>query len=173
MKITIFTDGGITGENKEDQPCYSAYIATCDSGYGELASRSKVDKGTSNQAEYRGLLLAIEDLPELLEIIKSNCEDTEVEFKSDSKIMVNQLNGTFKTKDPKLKILKDLAKEKLSQIDNSVKISFTHVKRELNPLTDLLCNLAKQDIIKCEALQTLKTFKTTHNLNKYKALKDV
>jgi ribonuclease HI len=167
MNIVVYSDGGVTGENKEDKPCFCGYVTYLNGM--ELCSRSIVDIGTSNQAEYKGLILAIDDLNLLYA-----SSDTTIKFKSDSKIMVNQVNGTFKAKDVKMIELLATVKQKMLKFtDAGFSVTIEHVKREKNKIADLLCNLAKQNIIKTNPFQSLSDFKKQHNLTKYKAFKGV
>ncbi|MBU0506032.1 MAG: ribonuclease HI family protein [bacterium] len=86
---------------------------------------------TNNQAEYEGLILALTELKKL--------EATNILLNADSELMIKQLNGIYRVKNPKIldlyiraqKIIKDLRP-----------ISFVHVPRNENKKADLLANMA-------------------------------
>jgi ribonuclease HI/ADP-ribose pyrophosphatase YjhB (NUDIX family) len=84
---------------------------------------------TNNQAEYQAVFLGLERAKELGSDI--------VEFRLDSLLVVNQLNGVYKIKNRDLwpihASIRDLAK----QFD---KVTYTHVRREFNRLADGMVN---------------------------------
>lgn len=63
---------------------------------------------------------------------------------SDSQLMVRQLNGEYRVKDEKLKILRDRARHLLRQFDS---YRILHVRREMNKLADRLANRGIDDAI--------------------------
>ena len=63
---------------------------------------------------------------------------------SDSQLMVRQLNGEYRVKDEKLKILFDQARHLLRQFDS---YRILHVRREMNKLADRLANRGIDDAI--------------------------
>ena len=85
---------------------------------------------TVNEGEYNALLLAINAVWLKLFLCKSS---TQIEFRSDSQLMVRQLNGHYKCKSPKLSLLKkqiwDTAR---SLIKVGCVVSFVWVPREQN-----------------------------------------
>jgi ribonuclease HI len=171
MNLVIYTDGGVTGDNKDDKPCYFAYVAYLNGK--DCLSCSAEGLGTSNQAEYKGLLLALNDIPNLIKNLPED-ELISITFKSDSKIMVNQINSKFKAKDSKLIQLLFVSVLDIQYwTSKGINFTFEHVPREENKIADLLCNLAKQNIIKTNPFQSLSDFKKQHNLAKYKVLKDI
>jgi len=85
-------------------------------------------RGTNNVAEYPGLLIGLEALPQL----KKNTV-----VQSDSQLMVRQLNDEDRVKDEKLKELFRRAVSLLRQFDS---YRILHVSREKNKLADRLAN---------------------------------
>jgi len=86
---------------------------------------------TNNVAEYEGLLKGLEKSIEL--------GATELTSKSDSQLLVRQLNGQYKVKAPHIIPLVQKAKKLLVQFK---KVEITHIPREQNSMADALCNEA-------------------------------
>ncbi len=123
--IKVFTDGGSRGNPGKSACAFVVYDT------GNIIHQDKVFLGvnTNNQAEYNGLLFALRFINE------KSIQD--VEFYSDSELMVKQIKGIYKVKDSGiLKIFTDVKKE-ISKIPN---FSITHIRREENTLADKLVN---------------------------------
>lgn len=86
---------------------------------------------TNNVAEYEGLLKGLEKSLEL--------GATQITVRSDSQLMVRQLNGQYKVKAPHIIPLVQKAVRLLGQFK---KVEITHIPREENSLADALCNQA-------------------------------
>ena len=84
---------------------------------------------TNNVAEYEALLMGLEALIEL----KRN----KIVVQSDSQLLVRQLNGEYRVKDEKLKVLYQRAAGLLRQFGS---YRIVHVRRELNKAADRLAN---------------------------------
>lgn len=84
---------------------------------------------TNNQAEYQAVYAALQKALELG--IKN------VDFRLDSNLVVNQLNGIYKIKNRDLWPIYEKIKELEGQFN---RISFTHVRREFNRLADGIVN---------------------------------
>ena len=89
-----------------------------------------IGKTTNNVAEYKALI-------EALKFAKKS-EANEVIVKSDSQLVVRQVNGNYMVKDKKLKIL---LKEVLNLVEKFSTFSIIHIPREENKIAD---NLAKK-----------------------------
>jgi len=98
----------------------------------EVAQVSKsIGIATNNIAEYTALLEALK--------LAGQMGFTRIHVKADSELMIRQLNGIYKVKNPDIKVLFDqivLLKMNFSTI------SFTHVPREQNKRADFLANMA-------------------------------
>lgn len=123
----LFTDGGARGN-----PGPAAIGGVLYNGDKEIKTFSVfIGNTTNNQAEYQALLKGLElahkeDLEELACFL-------------DSELVVKQLNKEYRVKD------KELAKIFVKVWNLSLKfkkISFSHVRRELNKEADRLVNLA-------------------------------
>ncbi len=132
----VYTDGGSRGNPGPAGAGVS--ISLCKDGEcTSLIERYKfLGNITNNQAEYQALLLALDELTKL------NIKD-EVNFYLDSKLVVEQINGNYKMKNPGLMPLFDKAKLLLAGL--GVKYIFTYVPRERNKLADKLANQAMDE----------------------------
>jgi ribonuclease HI len=90
---------------------------------------------TNNQMEYRalceaaGFLLRVDDL------------GPEIEFRSDSMLVVQQLNGVWQQKEPSLRDIYNLALGRIAKLRLRVpKLSIGWIKRDFNMEADALCN---------------------------------
>ena len=80
-------------------------------------------------AEYKGVYLALKRAVEL--------GITKIDFRSDSSMVVNQLNGIYKIKNRELWQVHEQIAELAKHFE---KISFTHVRREFNQVADKVVN---------------------------------
>ena len=92
---------------------------------------------TNNVAEYEGLLMGLEAL------LKASKKRIRVQ--SDSQLLVRQLNGEYRVKDEKLKMLFQKAVTLLRQFESC---RIVHVPREENKLADRLANKGIDDALK-------------------------
>jgi len=88
-------------------------------------------KTTNNVAEYEALVMALEEATRL--------GAREAEVRSDSELLMHQMNGVYRVKSPHLRPLHEKA---ASLASGFRKIKFIHVKREANREADRLANLA-------------------------------
>ena len=86
-------------------------------------------KATNNVAEYAGLLMGLEEALKLL--VKR------LRVESDSELLVRQLNGIYRVKEPRLIALNQKARELLRRFDS---YRIIHVRREQNRIADKLAN---------------------------------
>ena len=126
--ITIYTDGGSRGN---PGPAGIGYVIKDSDGNNlELGSKF-IGTKTNNEAEYLALISALEQAKKIT--------SEQVNIIADSELMIKQLRKEYKVKQNHLKILLEQV-ETLSQ--NFSKITYSHVKRELNKEADLLVNQA-------------------------------
>lgn len=88
---------------------------------------------TNNQAEYRALISALK--------YAVGVKATEVEIRSDSELIVRQMNGSYKVKNADLKPLYQEAKRLAGSIST---FCLNYVPREYNRQADKLANQALQ-----------------------------
>jgi mutator protein MutT len=84
---------------------------------------------TNNQAEYHGVRLGLEKALEM--------GARTVDFRVDSLLVVNQLNGVYTIKNRDLWPINERIRELASEFE---KVTFTHVRREFNQLADGMVN---------------------------------
>lgn len=84
---------------------------------------------TNNQAEYHGVRLGLEKA--LTMGVKT------VEFRLDSLLVVNQMNGIYKIKSKELWPINERIHELIGKFE---KVTFNHVRREFNQLADGMVN---------------------------------
>ena len=151
-KIAQLLEDSISGLERQQaasmiEPIFTAYIDGACRGnpgpgsigvvlcnqQGEVVEQIKEVLGpcTNNVAEYSALLKALEKARQL------NIDT--ILIKSDSQLLVNQLQGIFKVKDEKIKILYDQA---LALMQGFKKVEFLHIPRVENKLADELANAA-------------------------------
>lgn len=84
---------------------------------------------TNNQAEYHGVRLGLEKALEM--------GAKTIDFRLDSLLVVNQLNGVYKIKNRDLWPINERIKELATKFE---KVTFSHVRREFNQLADGMVN---------------------------------
>lgn len=84
---------------------------------------------TNNQAEYHGVRLGLEKALEL--------GAKTVDFRMDSLLVANQLNGIYKIKNRELWPINERIKDLVTKFDS---VTFSHVRREYNQLADGMVN---------------------------------
>lgn len=128
--VIAYFDGSISGENTyygfivyRDHQTYNSYgNKTILFGGNGLSGR-----GTSNESEYKSLIKCIK------QCFKYNV--TDITIFGDSKLIINQVNDTWKTKNERMIVYRDIARDLLSQF-NSYKLKW--IRREENKIADLL-----------------------------------
>jgi ribonuclease HI len=96
-----------------------------------LMISNKIGVTTNNQAEYQALIKALE--------YAVSSKAIEVEVRSDSELIVNQMNGSYRVKNPDLKPLHTEAKRLAGLIE---KFGIMSIPREHNRQADKLANMA-------------------------------
>jgi len=133
-KIIIYIDGG-----SRQNPGPSAFgVVFVDESGKVIKSYSKyIGYATNNEAEYQGLIFALKKTKALFG--KDKAKNLPIEIKSDSKLVVSQMNGSYKVLDPKIQKL-FLEAWNLKIDYKNLKISL--VPREENKLADQQVNKA-------------------------------
>ena len=103
-KVVIFTDGGA-----EPNPGPAAIGAIIKDEQGRVVSAisQAIGRATNNQAEYRAIIAALESAVKL--------GASQVEIRSDSELVVRQINGRYRVKNASLKPLYQQVKQLQSQ----------------------------------------------------------
>ena len=127
MKVTVYSDGGSRGN-----PGKSAYaIVVVSDGRVVHEHAEFLGVHTNNYAEYRGLIAAINKAIEL--------GADEAEFVMDSQLVIRQMTGEYRVKNPDMAVLHADAEALAALIP---KVSYRNVRRseEHIPRADALLN---------------------------------
>jgi len=124
-ELTINIDGAARGN--PGPAAYGYVIAR--SGLPPIEEAGYLGHSTNNVAEYTALVKALERAATL------HAENLLI--RSDSELLVKQMNGIYRVKNPQLQELHFQASELRSQF---AKVSIHHVRREGNARADELCN---------------------------------
>jgi len=100
-------------------------------GSPTIEEKGLLGNTTNNLAEYTALVRALEQAAEL--------GGKRLIVHSDSELLVKQMNGEYRVKNPDLRVLHDRAKELIEQFEQ---VAIRHVRREHNSRADELCNQA-------------------------------
>lgn len=138
-KIIVHSDGGARGN-----PGPSAIGVFVESETGEVLEEFKeyIGESTNNVAEYtavlRGMML-------LKARFGQKAVGITLDWKLDSELVVKQLAGEYKVKNPGLKPLHQEIQDLRIEFAS---VTFTHVRRELNKEADRLVNEALDHEVK-------------------------
>ena len=127
-ELSIYTDGASRGNPGEAGAGVIIY-----NEHGELVKKVKRYLGTTtnNVAEYSALIIALEEAQQL--------KGDVLHLFSDSELMVRQLNGIYKVKDSKMKVLANEARKLLAHF---MDYTISAIERKKNKEADTLANLA-------------------------------
>ncbi|MBI5127200.1 ribonuclease HI family protein [Candidatus Roizmanbacteria bacterium] len=128
MILKIYTDGGSKGNPGPASIGFVFY-------QGEkivFKHKESIGIATNNDAEYTALIRALENVKRYtLNITQINCY-------SDSRLMVNQVNGMFKVKNARIK--EYILKIRILEQEISLPIFYRLIPREQNTVADSLVN---------------------------------
>lgn len=125
-KIIIYTDGG--ARNNPGPAAIGVVI-------GEKEYSKFLGTTTNNEAEYQAVIFALKKVKQL--IGKEKAKKIEIEIRSDSELLINQLNGEYKIKE---KNLVPFFIEIWNLKQDFGEVKFIQVPREENILADSLVN---------------------------------
>lgn len=125
-RVTVYSDGGSRGN---PGPSASGFVIVNDRQEVIEQGGEYLGITTNNQAEYHGVRLGLEKALEL--------GYRQIDFKIDSMLVVNQMNGIYKIKNRELWPIHERIRELMTHFE---KVSFTHVRREFNQLADGMVN---------------------------------
>ena len=133
MDYIVYTDGASKGN-----PGPSSIGVVIQNNRGETLkeySHYLGDKLTNNEAEYGAIVFAFKKIKLL--IGKEKTKLSEIEFRTDSKLLVEQLNGRYKLSHPNTQ---RLFIEVWNLKTEFKKINFFYIPREQNTRADELAN---------------------------------
>jgi ribonuclease H / adenosylcobalamin/alpha-ribazole phosphatase len=128
VKAKLSTDGGARGN---PGPAAFGYVLEAEDGTVLAAHGEKIGVATNNVAEYRALVAGLEKAAEV--------GVDELEVVSDSELLVKQMRGEYKVKNPALRELNEAAEAVAARLG---RVRYTAVRREHNELADRLVNEA-------------------------------
>lgn len=129
-KIIIYTDGGA-----RNNPGPAAAGIVIEDKAGKREYSKYLGEKTNNQAEYEAIIFALKKAKQL--IGKKKAAREKIEIRTDSELICNQLNGTFKIKE------KDLIPyfvEIWNLKQDFKKVELVQIPREENKRADFLVN---------------------------------
>lgn len=123
----IYADGGSRGN---PGPSASGFVIMNDREHVIHEGGMYLGITTNNQAEYHGVRLALEKAKDM--------GVRTVDFRVDSLLVVNQMNGIYKIKNRELWPIHERIRELVAH--DFDRVTFTHVRREFNQLADGMVN---------------------------------
>lgn len=124
--VHLFTDGGARGN---PGPAAAGWLIKKPSGEILKKGGRFLGRATNNEAEYRALLDGLREVKKFAPI--------ETACFLDSKLVVEQLKGNYKTKEPRLKELLFKVKSREPELGA---VSYTHIDRAQNKEADGIVN---------------------------------
>lgn len=128
QNVIIHTDGGARGN---PGPAGIGVVFFSPSGRVLHSFKAYIGEATNNMAEYKALIKALEEALRL--------GYDELTINMDSELVVRQMQGRYKIKEPSLKVLSG---QVLALSNRFKKITYRHVPREQNQEADRLVNEA-------------------------------
>lgn len=129
MTLVVHTDGG--SRNNPGDAGIGAVIERDGSLVAEISEYIGV--ATNNIAEYTAVVRSLETC------IENGWTTESLHFRLDSKLVVEQVQGNWKIKEPTLRPLVERVRELASRFPS---VSYTHIPREENSRADRLVNEA-------------------------------
>lgn len=126
--LVINTDGGARGN---PGPAGIGLVIKNEAGELLYEYGGYIGDTTNNVAEYSALIKALEESVHL--------GGTDLKIQMDSELIVKQMTGIYKIKEP---TLQGLAAQVIQLLKNFKSYSFVHVRREFNKEADALVNQA-------------------------------
>lgn len=125
-QVTIYSDGGSRGN---PGPSAAGYVMINAQQQVVAEGGEYLGITTNNQAEYHGVRLGLEQA-----LTKGF---RHIDFRIDSMLVVNQMNGVYRIKNRELWPIHERIRELMTQFET---VKFSHVKREFNQLADGVVN---------------------------------
>jgi ribonuclease HI len=127
-RLLVYTDGASLGN-----PGRAAIGVVVHDGQDRVVSRlsRSIGYATNNQAEYWAIIAALEETARL--------GAGAVDIKSDSELVVEQLNGRYRVKKASLRPLYQKVVQLIGSLES---FTITHIPREQNREADNLAHLA-------------------------------
>lgn len=134
-KVIVFSDGGCPANPGAGSWGFVADFHFDSGSARKVTGSGFVENTTNNQMEFRALSEAAGFLLQVDEL------GPEIEFRSDSMLIVQQLNGVWQQKEPSLRDIFNLALGRIAKLQaRCPKVSIGWIKRCFNEEADALCN---------------------------------
>jgi len=128
MRYVVHTDGAARGN---PGPAAIGIVVQDETGHTVYESSRTLGTHTNNEAEYMALIAALHYLKE--------SGINSAEFRLDSELVIRQIKGEYRVKEPRLQSLY----AQVTMLLNAVpRHTFRHVRREQNARADALANEA-------------------------------
>ena len=124
----MFTDGAARGN---PGPAAIGVVLKDETGVTAATISRTLGKATNNQAEYTAVIAGLEKAISL--------GAKQVTLKSDSELVVKQLLGLYKVKNPDLR---EMYQRVIALTGKLEKFTAMNIRREMNKQADALCNQA-------------------------------
>jgi len=134
-KIKVFTDGAA-----RNNPGHAGIGVTVydENDFILKTHKEYIGEATNNQSEYRALVKSLEVIKKMIE--NNEADIDEIEFYSDSELMVNQINFDYRVKEPDLAVLNNKFHVLIKKLNKPYKIYY--ISRDKNKNSDRLANKA-------------------------------
>jgi ribonuclease HI len=139
-KIIIYVDGGARGN---PGPAAIGVLFCNEQGNCFKKFSEYLGKMTNNEAEYRAAIFALKKFKSIFG--KKLAKETEIEIRSDSELLINQMNGKYKILE---KNLQPLFLELWNLRLDFKKVKFKLIPRKKNEEADKLVNQALDSLSK-------------------------
>lgn len=127
-RLTIYTDGGA---QPNPGPAGIGVVIVDDSGGVVFEASHSIGHATNNQAEYHAVILGLQEARRL--------QAQDVEIRSDSQLLVKQLNGEYRVRNPELQSLFHRSLQLAKAFRSWAAV---HIPRERNRAADALARKA-------------------------------
>jgi len=109
----VHFDGG--SEGNPGPMCYAWLLTRTRDGATRRESNFELGQGTNNQAEYLGLIAALEKLISIIEGAGRSPQEFSVEVRGDSRLVMRQIKGEWRCRSANLRPLYDRARTLLAR----------------------------------------------------------
>ncbi len=124
----LFTDGASKGN---PGPAGAGWVLINDQNSRSIKEGKFLGQATNNEAEYQALILGLQRA--------LSCGAQEIRIHMDSELLVRQLNGLYRVKNPRLALFFHQVQELLPKF---TKHAIIHIPREQNREADRMANEA-------------------------------
>jgi ribonuclease HI len=135
FNLKVFTDGGSKGNPGPASIGGVFYF----NNKKIFQFNQSIGIATNNDAEYQALIYALEEIKKQKEKLVNDFKVERIDFYSDSRLLVNQINGFFKVKNEKIK--EHILKIRMLEQEINLPISYHQIPREKNKEADRLVNI--------------------------------